>query len=62
MRDTLRSLRQTMRQLLEEQTYQTTRDSVHLASAFARRYAPMHAALSLWAAVRLGCGCASKLT
>lgn len=62
VRDTLRSLRQTMRQLLEEQTYQTTRDSVHLASAFARLYAPMHAALSLWAAVRLGCCCASELT
>ena len=34
MRNTLRSLQQIMRQLLEEQKYQSTRDSVHLASAF----------------------------
>ena len=33
MRNTLRSLQQVMRQLLEEQKYQTTRDSVHIASA-----------------------------
>ena len=33
MRNTLRSLQQVMRQLLEEQKYQTTRDAVHLTSA-----------------------------
>ena len=35
MRNTLRSLKQVMRSLLEEQRYQGTRDSVHLASTFA---------------------------
>lgn len=35
VRNTLRSVNQIMRQLLEEQKYQATRDSVHLASASA---------------------------
>ena len=33
MRNTLRSLQQVMRQLLEEQKYQRARDTVHIASA-----------------------------
>lgn len=35
MRNTLRNVQQVMRQLLEEQKYQSTRDAVHIASALA---------------------------